>query len=477
MKAFILTGGFGYELGVITLVVTIALLAMLFLLFRVIPFGMMAQSYYGSDAGVNVPILSRMMQLQIWQELGHWAPMVGFIKRTQNVEVGVPGNAILPRPTGKPIEVFDDFVSEGSEAVIVPMKRVLTGPPTGGDTQLEGDEERYKVSYKRVRINADAHAVNVISGPMSKQIFKQYAKQMFQRGKDDLQDWFSRRLVRWGIQSAIFEGRSHVLTAGLEGWPGMKSLRRISHPNFFVAGTGQVAFANEAYTSLPGTQAYETAIAATLNAMAAGASTKMTAEVISLMKFSAIRKRVPQLLAGTIPFYPVVIHTSQFHQLKQDPVIKEALKDGMPQGFDKNPHFTGASIFWDGCAIYVDDTLFGPQISGGAVVTDTNGSVRYGPAITKASTNIFVPDTGDIKLAVLYGPSFLACGIGQNIRLADEVKDYGRKTNVGADMVYGFELGSYFDDDNYEGNGAGAFHENTSSIVCATFSPHQLSWT
>jgi hypothetical protein len=439
-------------------------------------FALGAVSYYSATAAANVPILSAQMRKQVWKDLGHWAQMVGFIKKTQNVEVGVPGNDLLPRPTGMPIEVMKDFVSEGREDMIIPMKRILTGAPVGGDSQMEGTEERYKVSYKRVTINALGHAVNVVSGPMSKQRFHKYALDLFKRGKADLTDWFSRYYASFLIQLAIFEGRSHNLTAGLEGYLGMKSVARRSHPNFFVAGSGQIAFANGAYTSLPGTAGYETAVAAALNGLAPGATTVMSTKALKLMKAEAIRKRIPQTITKEgIKFYPVVMHTSQSWQLKQDTDWKADARHALPRGWS-NPIFTGAIGFYDGMVIYEQDDMFGVQWDGDNVITDASGRVRYGPAITQATENIFAEHSTPIKLAVLYGPSFLGIGIAQDIRLADELKDYDRQTNAGADAIIGAERCDYYDEDGYGGT-AGDFHENTSSVILATWSEHNFSWT
>ena len=435
------------------------------------------QSYFASDAAVNVSILSKIMQRQVWRDLGHWAKMVGFIKSTQNVEVAVPGNAILPQPTGMPIEVMREFVSQGREEVIIPTKRILTGPPVGGDSQMEGKEERYKVDYKKVRINAIGHAVNVISGPMSKQRFKLYAKELFMKGKNDLSDWFSRFFASYLIQLAIFEGRSQNLTAGLESWPGMKSLSRISHPNLFVAGTGQVAFAAGAYTSVPGTVAYETAAAAAFDGLSGIAGEAFSTKIIELMKREAIRKRIPPVMAkGGVKFYPIVIHTAQGYQLRQDTKWQEDAQTALPRGWD-NPIFNGALGYYDGCVIYEQDDLFGVQVDGSNnSVVDANGSVRYGPAITETDENIFIDHRTPIKLAVLYGSSFLGIGVGQDVRIQDELKDYGRRTNAGGDWIGGAERCDHFDEDGYGGT-AGQFYENTSSLACATWSDHDYDWT
>jgi len=171
-----------------------------------------------------------------------------------------------------------------------------------------------------------------------------------------------------------------------------------------------------------------------------------------------------------------VIHTSQAHQLKADADWKADARTSLPRGWN-NPVFTGMLGFYDGCCLYEQDDLFGVQVDGGgAVVTDTSGSVRYGPAITAETGNIFISHNTPLKLAVLYGSSFLGFGIAQDVRLDDELKDYKRQLNAGADAIHGVERSDYYDEDNYEKTATAQFLENTSSLVVATYSPHDFTW-
>ncbi len=440
----------------------------------------MANSYFSQEAKANVSLVSSIMRDQVWHSMGIWRNMLGFIKKPKNIEVDFPGNAAQPVPTGMPIEVMSDFISQGREDIIIPMKRVLTGAPTGGDSDPDEQLERIKVAYKRCEINAVGHGVNVKSGPMSSQRMKIYKADLM-KGGEMLTDWFSRYYVHFMIQLAIFEGKSQNLTAGLESYPGMKSKARMSHPNFYVAGTGKIAHDGESYTSQPGVAAYETAIEAALNGLVAAPETAMSANLISLMKMSAIRERIPATLvkasAGNVDFYPIVMSGAQWVQLRQDPTFREEQKLALPRGWD-HPAFTGAAGHYDGCVLYVDDRLFGVQIdANNAVVKDTNGFIRYGYDIDPTTSNIFVAHNTPLKLAVLFGPSFLGFGIGEKLRIAEEEKKFGRKHDVWADTINGCVRSDYFDEDNYDGTTTAQFLENTSSLVCATYSPHNFSWS
>lgn len=364
-------------------------------------------------------------------------------------------------PTGMPIEVFEDFSAKGGVTMGVNVYYPLTGQGVSGDVQLLGKEEKLGYSSYDVEINQKRHGVQKYNGKYSKAMLNKpdVYKHLVGRAGEALNDWFSR-WINGLPYDAIFRGHAeHMFNSG-EGGPG---LTQKSHPNFFVAGSGRVT-----WSATPAT--YETNVANALNGLTATASDYMSVDLLTKLAYEASQLKIPKVKYKGGEYYLVIISGPQAYQLAVDSVWKEMQKDANVRGGD-NPIFTNNLMgeILGSCLIYVDDNCYGAFT--GADRYNTDLTVNYGPQYRMAA-----PYTNSSKqLGILLGKSAVAVGVGDGYDISEEDWDYKAKKTLGGGLLIGADRVDIYDKDGNYGT-AGAFKENTSSLVFATYSPRTISW-
>jgi len=288
---------------------------------------------------------------------------------------------------------------------------------------------------------------------MSKQVLKKPQVQMalMERGKNDLQDWFSRRMAMFPYQ-AILGGYSNNLTDPTYGI----GYTPKSHPNSYVAGHGRVSFSNLFNA------AYETAMANALATLTDVPDKHFSlAKIKNMVYLANFHKLTPLLIDGKL-LYIIFIPPALAWQLKQDPEYLTYLKDAGVRGND-NIIFTGVmeGTFIEGAMLLVDDTMPAARISGDDSYDSSWGTVNYGLDTYMANPR----DTFNKKCAIICGAGAVTGGYGSELGFESETADYSQFLGDAADQISGFERCDIIDDDNYFGNGAGAFYENNSSLV------------
>lgn len=170
--------------------------------------------------------------------------------------------------------------------------------------------------------------------------------------------------------------------------------------------------------------------------------------------------------------YILFIHPAQAWQLKGDPEYQAYQKDAGVRG-DMNTVWTGAleGTAVEGALIIIDDTIPAARITGDSGYDSTLGTVNYGLSTYMANPR----DTAPRKPAIICGAGAVTVGYGSELGFESETADYSQFLGDAADMITGFERCDIIDDDNYFGNGAGAFYENPTSLVLFTYSPDQLT--
>jgi len=391
-----------------------------------------------------------------------FAKYMGFIDTSIYENIAIYGSTRGLQPTGKPIEVLQNFLRGGLSMDIPVMYPLVNQPKTGADTLL-GSEEARRLFYKTVSISQYRHGVVQQDNKLSKQALENpnMIKQLLMGNQTELKDYFGR-LLSYQPYLALYTGYSDnlVLSAG-------KTQK--SHPNFFVPKLGRVGWDSVTNTyvagSAPGTAGYEAAVLAGVNGMDDGCV--FNTKIIDNMVLNAGLLRIPKTAIGEYEGYLIHIHPGQAAQLRADTRWITGHKDVMLPDENKKLFSGQVEGWWNGAYIIVDECNPGVSTSTGALV--------YGNSNYMANP-IF---HGDIKLAVLIGASAIACGYGDKLSFETEDKDYKQWIGDAASMMVGFERGDIVDaDGNVSGNtlGTSAFLENTSSLVVATKSPVPSDW-
>ena len=170
----------------------------------------------------NVAILNKLLAKETWYNtfFSRFSGPVGKITDDN-------GN-VKYEPSGKPIEVLNDFISEGRDNMLIPFLKDLTGAPVYGDTVLKGTGEELVMNWMRAYVNQYRKAVMKRSGSMSEQRAKIY--KLFEAAKPQLARWFAK-YENQSIFRAFYEGVSPNLSAGTDDDGLGVSLRL--NPNWF----------------------------------------------------------------------------------------------------------------------------------------------------------------------------------------------------------------------------------------------------
>jgi len=437
-------------------------------------------SVFALTSRANPNLLAERMARQQWRKhkFGLWvAPE--FIKTGAGMETVGSIGGDGPKFTGAPIEVFEEFVKLGRTTIDIPVKNRLIQMPVYGDKALRGTAERYVIVYRTVPINYTRKAVSPPTG-MSYQIVKKYADQVVFKCDADLRQWWSD-YHPGNFTLSVLAGASRDLIAPSD--EGGRAVPIHSHPNFYVAGSGPVSWNGNSYTNLPYTAAYEADVAAALTGLA-GSGGGMTVALIENLSVEAPRRKIARIVnKNGFEFYPLWITDAAWKQLQRDPEFREMFRQ-MPPGFSGDILATGAEAFISGCAIYTDLNLFGARVK----ATDPNVAdnvVEYGPAPTDAERALGYPvgnwiekiDTSNIKMGFLMGQGALSVGVGERMVLTELIDDHEFVKEIGVRTIQSVVRSDILDYDGLTGAAAGSFTENTSSLVFATYSPHNLSWS
>lgn len=425
--------------------------------------------------------LAEKMHRTVWFKSPVWSKLTGFAGvKDGDYDVastaGTSGKNTL-QPTGKVVEVFMDFQRTGGITMDIPVAYPLTGDGVSGDAQLLNNEEQRTIAYKTVAINQQRHGVLVRSSMMSEQILKkpETYRSLMKSAQSELTDWFGR-WKDYNMYLGVLAGASRNLTKTVaEGGLGISAF---SHPNFYIAGVG-------AASGTPLTTGYETSLATAIETLSAATTSVFNTAVIDAMCYYATIKRIPKIDIGGQKAYIIIISPSQMSQLRADSkwiAAQQSLKSdnptlsGLVEGF-----YREAFIMVDAQVptIYTNGTNSSKDISGSTVFDSTYSTAGGGTGYVQYGLKTFMATpvtTGKVKPAILLGASALACGYGDKLGFNSETFDYGEKKAEGAKMTVGIQRADVVDNDGYFGT-ANAFKENTSSLVCATYSPDTVSWT
>ena len=432
-----------------------------------------------SDAALRTLLAEKMVRQQYkGNKFARWfAPNYVSAGGANTAEEVVSTGPDGPRWTSAPIETVNAFIQQGRTDMVIPVRSVLTGMPKFGDAQLRGSEEPMAFTFREVKINRWRKAVAPPVG-MNRQKIKQWAKQDVMKASNDLMLWY-RNFLPSNILSAIHCGYSREVIAPVANHGLGQAI--VSHPNMIVAGSGRVSYGS----GRPGTSGYEASCEAAIDGLSNTAEDKMSVAFIRNMVFEANRSNIrPLVTQSGYEFYPIWLKDAAWIQLRNDPAFVAFAQSLTISEMAKSPLGNGAMCVIDQAVIYVDSMLWTAYTNAdnGDV---TAGTVEYGPRPSAAEraaglftgNTINARDTGTNACALLVGQSMLSIGTGEELDLIDEVEDYGAIKGMGIDMIKSIVRNETYDRLGLTGLTAGAFYENTSSLLGVTYSPDALAYT
>jgi hypothetical protein len=417
-------------------------------------------------------LLKKEMAAAQWYQIPVWAPMIGHIGGTDGkYPRSVPFGATKARtlkPTGKPIEVLTDFYHGGGITMDIPIAYPLTEVPIYGDNPALGNEEHRKWAYAAAIINQLRKPVLTRDGMMGElALTPKMVAQIMENAKDELID-FNKRWQAYAPYDALTRGYSqNILASQIAGGFG-NTLSQKSHPNFFVAGYGQVPWSSTAAT-------YETNVQTALNSLANNDTCKFTTRTIKNAKVYASQLRIQPTQIGGETCHVMIINEAQAVQLFDDEEFKSTMRPlaANSQVGDKSPLFTGVvgAYLYLGVLILVDTNAPGVWTTGDTSYNSSYGTINYGNP-NPLSNPIM---NSDRKIAFLIGQSAVMCGMARSLSFASETWDYENKKSEASNTTVGYNRSDITDNDGMFGT-AGLFKENTSSLQVATYSPNSPSW-
>jgi hypothetical protein len=455
------------------------------------------RSIYELTGKLNPYILGEKMYRQQWirHSFGLFvAPQ--FIKATQDeADPVVPGTGETQKFSGAPIEVFRRFVTEGKTDMEIPVRIRLTGRPTFGNKPLTGKAEDAKVVYRRVKINVTRKSYNKPS-LLGAQMTIPYLENLIGKASDYLTQWWNDYHPGNFMLATLTGYSADLLGPAADGGRGQSIM---SHPNFYVAGSGKVSYSG----GRPGSAGYEAAVESALDGLTDVAGDGMSPGFIAGLVLEAQRLKIqPILMKAGFRRFCIWISDSQWKQLSEHTDFKDWYKR-LPNELDDHPLATNARADLHGAIIYVDQSMWGAWTNANpgkdindATSTPTAGLPEYGipPTATERSLGYKfgidwiggMRSVSNRKVGFLIGESFLNVGVGvpilegkkgPSMTFTEQVNDHGAIAEIGIATVQSVIRSDSFDEDGViVGLTKGDFHENTSSLVFATYSKDEITF-
>lgn len=259
------------------------------------------------------------------------------------------------------IQVREQLNREEGDSIVFPSVRRLVGAGVTGNQILTGNEELLNARSMKLTVGALRHAVAV-----SKWDKQKSAIDLLDAAKDALQVWSLERM-----RDDLILGLTSI--TGDAGFSAPYASATSGQRNaWLVNNSDRVLFGNSKANAVSGVMA--TALATLDNT-----NDKLTAAVISLAKRIALtaNPRIrPLSVNNDEEWFVLFVNSLQMRDLRQDPVILEALKYAADRGKD-NPLFTGGDLIYDGVIIREIPEL--PIIAGaGASSVDVAGAYLCG---------------------------------------------------------------------------------------------------
>lgn len=423
---------------------------------------------FNSEVSMYRTALQKDFTMQEWYQVPVWGDLMGYVggMNEYGYPTSIPYGAIKGRnvaATGKVVEVLLDWFHEGGWDMEIPVLLPLVDPPKTGDEQAKGKGEDRRWVYRKAWITQVRKPVKVSDGAMGDMsINPKLVKRLLSRVKTDLEH-YNKQIRLHSPYQAFYRGFDDQLIASQE----LPSCVQTTHPNFYIEGYGKVA-----YNAVNAT--YEGNIATLLGNL--GTDDTFSMSTLRRLKMAAndLTIGMPTISVMGKPITGVcILNDRQFMQLAEDPLFEKLHIALVTSDGEKSPMFTGAyeAHLVEGTLILVDVNNPGIWVNGDTGYDSTRGVLNYGN-VNPIKNPIH---NSDIKCALYLGASALLCGNTKQLKMEDEIDDFGNIKETASITTLGYTRS---DNKNTDSKVATAdFNPNTSSILCATYTPQASSWT
>ena len=391
----------------------------------------------------NVAILNKTLAKESWYN-------TFFAKWSGNVDISMRDNG-QPKltPSGKPIEIFNSFIEEGRDNMLIPFLKDLTGAPVFGDTVLKGTGEDQTMNWLKSFVNQYRKAVMKKSGSMSEQRQKIY--KLYEAAKPGLSKYFTK-YENQAIFQSIYEGVSPNLSTGTAS-DGLGVYARY-HPNWYYMS------AADTVTAVGTAKTLKTAANLDTAEGVADAPYTLSAATLQELRLKCLELMIPQMeTKDGFKYWVLVLHPKQMTDLQQDSVYYGAQREAYSGKTLASPELRGAAGVYSGFVLYED--IIGIR---GWDATNNN---LFG---TTMDTR-FAPTTLDTYNLIVFGNSAIGKGVAKDLHFTNEIDDHENTWEIGGALINGYNRADFFTEatsgDSSGGGATNAFSKNNSSAGVA----------
>lgn len=372
----------------------------------------------------NVEILNELLRKESWHNT-FFAKFAGFVDISQD-DNGQPTYS----PSGKPIEILTDFVSEGRDNMLIPFLRDLTGSPVYGDTVLKGTGEDQSMYWLRSYVNQYRKAVMKRSGQMSEQRQKMF--KLYDAARPQLSKWFSK----WENQSifgTFYEGVSPNLSLGTSD-DGL-GLNKRYHPNWYILD-------GDVVTAI-GTEKYTCTNAQLDSAIGTGGScdSDMNADALLDLRVKCMELMIPQIESSQgHKFWVMLLHPEQMASLQKDDDYKNAQQRAFMGKMLDLPELSGAQGYYAGFVLFED--IVGVREWD---ATDVGVDGITGSFFGDSTSDRLSPSAVGTSMwnAIVFGNSCVGKGVADDLHFTDEIDDHENTIEVGGAVINGYNRADF----------------------------------
>jgi hypothetical protein len=390
----------------------------------------------------NVEVLNEKLRRESWYN-------TFFAKFSGNVDISKDDNGNpMYQPSGKPIEILNQFISQGRDNMLIPFLKRLTGAPVMGDTVLKGTGEDQTMNWLRSYVNQTRKAVMKKSGSMSEQ--RQKVFKLYEAAQPQLSEWVSQ----WENQAvfqAFYEGVSPNLSYGTNN-DGLGLVKRY-HPNWYMC-TDTTAGTIAAVAATEGTFASNAELDADIitGVTCDGA---MTSALLRKLRVKCMQLRIPQIVTKSgYKFWALVCHPQTLSKLWTDSAFQNAQREAWSTKMLDSPELNGAVASYAGFCIY-EDIIGIRQWHNTNVGVDGVTGTFFGTTNAQRMEPTALATTYPYN-SIVFGNSAIGKGVAEAVHFTDEVDDHKNTIEIGAAMINGYNRADFVTEANATDSSGGA---------------------
>lgn len=379
----------------------------------------------------NVEVLNEKLRRESWYN-------TFFAKFSGNVDISKDDNGNpMYQPSGKPIEILNQFISQGRDNMLIPFLKRLTGAPVMGDTVLKGTGEDQTMNWLRSYVNQTRKAVMKKSGSMSEQ--RQKVFKLYEAAQPQLSEWVSQ-WENQAIFQAFYEGVSPNLSYGTNN-DGLGLAKRY-HPNWYMC-TDTTAGTIAAVAATEGTFATNGELDADITT-GANCDGNMTSVLLRNLRVKCMQLRIPQIVTKSgYKFWAIVMHPQTLSKLWADTAFQNAQREAWSTKMLDSPELNGATASYAGFCIYEDIVgirQWAPSSAGVDGQSDTG--TLWGTTNAQRMEPTALATSYPYN-SIVFGNSAIGKGVAEAVHFTDEVDDHKNTIEVGAAMINGYNRADF----------------------------------